>query len=140
VVAVIVEAAQPPSGAAAAYHHVQAAQIDAVTEISVEQGRAAAVASAATRDAYDTLSQANGDTAEAIGEAKVELAHFGADRGAYHSGGRAFILERYFRNLKNALSRAVLEILDDRLNGHSLPSVDLRPPRAVDDVQRWNRP
>jgi regulator of protease activity HflC (stomatin/prohibitin superfamily) len=138
VVAVIVEAAQPPSGAADAYHHVQAAQIDATTQISMERGRATAAASVATRQAHDLLNQATGSAAETIGAAKIDLTYFKADDGAYHAGGHAFILERYFANLKSALARTVLEVLDDRLDGHDLPTLDLRPLRGMDDVPQRN--
>ncbi len=142
VVTVVVEAAQPPAGAAAAYHHVQAAQIDAVTAISAERGRAVASASVATRDAHDRLNNANGAAAEAMGAAKVDLANFGADDHAYQAGGHAFVLERYFANLKSALGRTALEILDDRLDGRDLPTLDLRPPGAgMNDLpQRNTRP
>jgi len=139
IVAVIVEAAQPPSGAAGAYHHVQAAQIDAITEISSERGRATASASVATRDAYETLNKATGGAADAIGAANVDLANFRADSRAYQAGGHAFILERYFSNLKSSLGRAVLEILDDRLDGRNPPTLDLRPIRSgMDDMPPRN--
>ncbi len=138
VVAVVVEAAQPPSGAAAAYHHVQAAQIEATTEIATERGRAVAVASVATRDAHDTLNKADGEAADAIAEAKVDLVYFRADNSAYQTGEHAFILERYFANLQHALGRTVLEILDDRLDGRGLPTLDLRPRPGMDDMPLRN--
>ena len=127
VVAVIVEAAQPPTGAAEAYHHVQAARIDAMTEVSSERGRAVATASVAARDAHDALNNANGAAAEAIGAAKTDLAYFDADERAFRTGGQAFVLERYFANLKSALAQTALEILDYRLEGASLPILDVRP-------------
>ncbi len=133
IVAVIVEAAQPPAGAAGAYHHVQAAQIDATTAIASERGRALATASVAARDAYEALDQAAGNSAQAVDTAKADLTGFGADDRAYRAGGRAFILERYFANLQSALGQTTLEILDDRLDGGNQSTLDLRPPSSGGD-------
>jgi regulator of protease activity HflC (stomatin/prohibitin superfamily) len=126
VVAVVVESMHPPGGAAAAYRNVQAAQIIASTREAEETGRAHETHSVAARDAHDATDQADGLAAELVGAAQVDRAQADADALAYKSGGRAFLLERYFSNLRQALPKSALEIVDHRLQQQGTPMIDLR--------------
>jgi regulator of protease activity HflC (stomatin/prohibitin superfamily) len=128
IVSVVVEAIHPPSGAADAYHSVQAAQIVADTSISNERGRAESTSNVARLQARQTTNQAAGFAADLTSDAEVQLLHFKADADAAKAGGKAFLLERYFADLKTALPSASLEIVDDRLKQPDLPFIDLRPP------------
>ena len=126
VVAFVVESMHPPAGAAAAYRSVQAAQIIASTREAEETGRAHGTLSVAARDAHDARDQARGLAAELIGAAQVDRVQADADAQAYRSGGRAFLLERYFSNLRQALPKSALEIVDHRLQRQGTPMIDLR--------------
>ena len=130
IVALVVEAMHPPSGAAVAYGGVQSAQIVASTQRVDEIGRTYGVLSAAGSDARDAEDQAQSAAAEMISAAEVDRAQTDADIRAYRSGGQAFSLERYFSNLRAALSRATLEIVDSRLETQQQPLIDLRAPLA----------
>jgi regulator of protease activity HflC (stomatin/prohibitin superfamily) len=128
IVAVIVEAMHPPGGAAVAYRAVQAAEIAARTSIAEERGRAATTASLARRDTAETIARADADAASAISAAEIDLRTMDADSAAYRAGGRAFLLERYFADLRPALAQSALEIIDHRLDRGDAPVIDLRPP------------
>jgi regulator of protease activity HflC (stomatin/prohibitin superfamily) len=131
VVAVVVESLHPPGGAAAAYRSVQAAQIMASTRRAEETGRAHSTLSVAARDAHDARDQAQATAAELVGTAQADRWQSDADVMAYRDGGRAFLLERYFSNLRDALGRSALEIVDHRLARPNLPVIDLRLPGAL---------
>ncbi len=128
VVAVVIEALHPPGGAAAAYRAVQAAEIAARTSIAEERGRAESTASIARRDAAQTIADADAGAAAEIGAAEVQLRQMRADDDAYRAAGRAFLVERYFADLRAALAQSSLELVDHRLAGASAPTLDLRPP------------
>jgi regulator of protease activity HflC (stomatin/prohibitin superfamily) len=127
IVAVVVEALQPPSGAAAAYHNVQAAEILAKTQVATERGRAQSTASIAQRDAKEMTDKAEADGAELLGEARTQRLQFTADEVAYRVGGPAFLFERYLGNLRTTLKDSGLEIIDHRLAGPDGATFDLRP-------------
>ena len=138
VVALVVESMHPPGGAAAAYRSVQAAEIVASTRRSEEIGRAHGTLSVARRDGHDAEVKAQASAAEIIGAATAESTAATADDAAYRDGGRAFLLERYFTDLRTGLGRAALEILDHRLPAQGGPLLDLRatapiqpPPEAT---------
>jgi hypothetical protein len=122
IVSVVVEAIHPPSGAADAYHSVQAAEIVADTSISNERGRAQSTINVAELQARQMTNEAQDMASDLTSEAE-DL--------AYKAGGKAFLLERYFANLKSSLGRASLEIIDDRLKQPDLPIIDLRPPMGI---------
>jgi regulator of protease activity HflC (stomatin/prohibitin superfamily) len=128
VVAVVVESMHPPGGAAEAYRGVQTAQILASTQRAEETGRAYGSLSVAARDAHDLGDQAQALAAELIGAARSDRSQADADTLAYRDGGHAFLLERYFGNLRAALSTAPLEIIDNRLDRTAASMIDLRPP------------
>jgi regulator of protease activity HflC (stomatin/prohibitin superfamily) len=133
VAAVTIEAIHPPSGAASAYRNVQAAEIAAVTEIATERGRAQSTRSAARLNAYSATDAATASAAETVSSAQVDLTGIVADDRPYRAAGQPFLLERYFSDVRAALANAPLEIVDHRLSGSSMPTIDLRPPGMPQD-------
>ncbi len=133
VVAVTVEAIHPPAGAASAYRNVQAAEIEATTSIATERGRAQTTKSVAQRDAHSATDEATASAAETVGAARADLIDITADDRPYRAAGRPFLLERYFNDVTTALRNVPLEIVDHRLTGASLPTIDLRPPGMIQD-------
>jgi regulator of protease activity HflC (stomatin/prohibitin superfamily) len=131
IVSVIVEAIHPPAGAASAYRNVQAAEIAATTEIAAERGRAKTTASVASLNAHNAIDAATAAAAETVSKAQVDLTDITADDGPYRAASQPFLLERYFSDLQSALHGVPLEIVDHRLSGASLPTIDLRPPGAI---------
>jgi regulator of protease activity HflC (stomatin/prohibitin superfamily) len=131
IVSVLIEEIHPPAGAAAAYHGVQAAQINATASIFDEQGRAELTAGAAQQQAYQSTTAADAKAAEITRAADSAAYRFNADRRAYSDGGKAFLLERYYGNLDAALSKTPVTILDHRLNSASDPILDLRGTAGV---------
>ena len=133
IVSVVVEAIHPPAGAASAYRNVQAAEIEAATEIAAERGRAKTTASVARLNAHNAIDAATAAAAETVSKAQVDLTDITADDGPYRAASQPFLLERYFSDLQSALHGVPLEIVDHRLSGASLPTIDLRPPGAAAD-------
>jgi regulator of protease activity HflC (stomatin/prohibitin superfamily) len=131
VVTVTVEAIHPPAGAASAYRNVQAAEIEATTSIATERGRAQTTQSVAQRDARSATDDATAAAAETVSAAGIDLTDITADDRPYRAAGTPFLLERYFTDLQAALVNVPLEIVDHRLTGASLPTIDLRPPGTV---------
>jgi regulator of protease activity HflC (stomatin/prohibitin superfamily) len=130
VVAVVVESMHPPSGAATAYRGVQTAQILASTQRAQETGRAYGSLSVAARNAHELSDQAQALSAELVGTARSDRSQADADTLAYRDGGYAFLLERYFSDLRAAVGTTPLEIIDNRLDRKDVPMIDLRPPSA----------
>jgi len=135
VLALIVESLHPPGGAAAAYRSVQTAQIAASMQYSTEQGRAHTTLSFAKSTAQRLHDAAQAAAAERIDSARSEQARSAADVLAYRDGGRAFLLERYFHNLRTAFAQGSLDILDSRLGDSQSAIVDLRPAAAPDKLR-----
>jgi regulator of protease activity HflC (stomatin/prohibitin superfamily) len=127
VVALVVDSMHPPSGAATAYRGVQTEQILASMRYSEEMGQAESTLSVAAAQAHDMHDQAQAAAAELISSALVERSQSTADTIAYRDSGRAFLIERYFDNLRGALGKAALEIVDSRLGAPNAPLLDLRP-------------
>jgi regulator of protease activity HflC (stomatin/prohibitin superfamily) len=127
VLALIVESLHPPSGAVMAYRGVQTAQIIAAMRRSQEEGRAQGTLNVADASAHDMRDQAQAGSAELVSSAAQERWRVNADILAYRAGGRAFLLERYFGNLRGSLPKAALEIVDNRLGNPDAPVFDLRP-------------
>jgi regulator of protease activity HflC (stomatin/prohibitin superfamily) len=126
IVSVLIEEIHPPAGAAAAYHAVQAAEINANASIFDETGRAKRTAGIAQQEAHQLTAAAKAQAAETLHTADAEAYRFGADRRAYGDGGQAFLLERSYSNLRIALSKAPLTIIDHRLPAADGPVIDLR--------------
>jgi regulator of protease activity HflC (stomatin/prohibitin superfamily) len=137
VVAVTIETIHPPAGAASAYRNVQAAEIEATTSIATERGRAKTTRSVAQLNAHGATDDATAAAAETVSAARVDLTDITADDRPYRAASRPFLLERYFSDVQAALANVPLEIVDHRLTGANLPTIDLRPPGMVrDDLER----
>ncbi len=126
VVSVLIEEIHPPAGAAAAYHAVQAAEINARASISNEAGRAKRTAGIAQQEAHQLVTASAASAAETLDAANTEAYQFKADRRAYAESGRAFLLERTNRSIVGALAQRPLTIVDHRLNSSQAPIMDLR--------------
>ena len=130
IVSVLIEEIHPPVGAAAAYHAVQAAEINATAKIFDEQARAELTAGNAQQQAHQMTTAADAKAAETLHTADAAAYRFNADRRAFTAGGRAFLIERYYGNLDSALSKIPITIIDHRLNSADGPILDLRGPAA----------
>jgi regulator of protease activity HflC (stomatin/prohibitin superfamily) len=130
IVALIVEALHPPSGAAQAYHGVQAAEITASALVAAERGRAAAVRTLGQQRSTEQIAQAQALAAELLAQAKGDAARFDADREGAAKGKAVFIRERYYEKLVAALSHVPITLVDNRLGTTDAPVLDLRPPVA----------
>jgi regulator of protease activity HflC (stomatin/prohibitin superfamily) len=126
IVSVLVEEIHPPVGAAAAYHAVQAAEINARASVSQELGRAKRAAGIAQQEAHQLTAAADAQAAETIAAANAEAYRFNADRQAYAQSGESFLLERSYSKLKTALAQTPLIIVDHRLSPSQGPVLDLR--------------
>ncbi len=128
IVSVLIQEIHPPAGAAAAYHAVQAAEINANASISHEQGRAKRAAGVAQQEAHQLTAAADAQAVEATAGANAEAYRFSADRRAYAESGESFLLERSYGKLKTALAQSPLTIVDHRLSPAQGPVLDLRNP------------
>lgn len=126
VLSVLIEEIHPPGGAAAAYHAVQAAEINATASIFSEQARAELTVGQAEQEAHQMTTASDAKAGEIRRTSAAAAYRFNADRGAYTAGGKAFLLERYYSNLDTALSKIPVTILDHRLNAEEGPILDLR--------------
>ena len=126
ILATVVEAIHPPSGAANAYHGVQAAQIGAQALISRERGAASEQTNQALLQASTVRDQAQATAHEVNAGARAADLRFAAEQKAYASAGKAFVLEQYLGQLTQGLAHAKLLILDHRLGADSAPTIDLR--------------
>ena len=126
VVSVLIEEIHPPAGAAAAYHAVQAAQINASASVSNEIGRAKRTAGMAQQESHQFVTAATAHAEETLRSAGAEAYQFNADRRAYADGGKSFLFERSNHNIIAALIQTPLTIVDHRLNSAQGPIIDLR--------------
>ena len=131
VVALVVDSLHPPSGAAAAYRGVQTEQIIASMRYSQEMGRAQSTLSVAAANAHGLRDAAQAAAAELVSSAAVERWQSSADTLAFRNSGSAFLVERYFANLRANLGKAAIEIMDSRLGAGGAPILDLRPPSVA---------
>jgi hypothetical protein len=125
-VSVLIQEIHPPAGAAAAYHAVQAAQINASASVSNEIGRAKRTAGTAQQEAHQFVTAATAQAEETLRSAGAVAYQFNADRRAYADGGKSFLFERSNRNIVAALMQTPLTIVDHRLNSAQGPIIDLR--------------
>jgi regulator of protease activity HflC (stomatin/prohibitin superfamily) len=130
-VGVVIEAIHPPPGAADAYHYVRAAEIAAQAKIAAERGNAIVIAAQSRQYADSQVSTAKATAAEVLAGANAAQARFAADQEAARVGGRAFVLERYFTDVSQALGKSPLTILDHRLAAPDAAVLDLRPPSGA---------
>lgn len=127
VVSVLIEEIHPPSGAAEAYHAVQAAEINASASISDELGRAQRTAGVAQQEAHELVAAANASATETKDVASAQAYRFTADQRAYEAGGRSFLLERLYTDFSAALKGKPMTIMDHRIAPENGPIIDLRP-------------
>ncbi|CAN0620753.1 Membrane protease [Burkholderia multivorans] len=132
VVAVVIESVHPPTGAAAAYHDVQAAQIRAQGSVAQARGFAAGLLGNAQQQAISRVAQAEARAGDALSAARVQQIDFEADTVAYRLGGPAFPFEYYLGRLQRGLRNARMTIIDDRLADGTRATVDLRAYPAGD--------
>lgn len=129
VVNVVVEAIHPPSGAASAYHNVQAAGIRSDAMRFQSEARAFALRGSAGQDQARTVDQAQAEASEKIGGAQATLTTFQASTRSLHAGPDVFVFESWLTHVGDALNRAHLTIIDHRLDGEKA-TLDLRPVAA----------
>ena len=128
IVAVLIEAVHPPAGAAAAYHAVQAAEINADASVATATGHALRTAGEAQEEAQHLTDSAQAVAVEKIAAATGDAYQFNADRKAYHASPPAFLLERRDTDLTQALKGQHLIVVDSRLTSAQMPLIDMRAP------------
>jgi regulator of protease activity HflC (stomatin/prohibitin superfamily) len=126
IVSVLIEEIHPPPGAAAAYHAVQAAEINASASISNEVGRAKRTTGVARQESHQLTAAADAHAAETTDAAEADAYRFNADHRAYSDDRQSFLLERSFSKLEAALARSQLTLVDHRLSPDQRPIIDLR--------------
>ncbi len=126
IVAVLIEEIHPPPGAAAAYHAVQAAEINAKASIFDERGRAERAAGVAQQEAHQLTASAHAGAIESVAAANAVAYKFDAERRAHADGGQAFLLERSLTNLEAAIIGKPLVLIDYRLGPGAGPIFDMR--------------
>ncbi|WP_392566630.1 protease modulator HflK [Utexia brackfieldae] len=139
--AVVVEAIHPPAGAANAYHGVQAAQITSQVLIAKERANAADKISEAYINVAGVVDTAKATAHETIAAAQSDSVRFQAEKTAFADAKQAFLLEQYFEQLNQSLTKAPLLIIDHRLKASDLPTIDLRQFTApLDSKMKSNTP
>ncbi|WP_428382333.1 protease modulator HflK [Nevskia ramosa] len=127
ILATLIEQIHPPSGAANAYHGVQASLIKAQAAIARERGRAAEEINDAQLQASIATDKAGAIARETMSGAEAAQLRFAAEQSAYQAAGKAFVLEQYLGQLSAGLRDAKLVLLDHRIgSGASAPTLDLR--------------
>lgn len=129
VINVVVEAIHPPSGAAAAYHYVQAAGVISDATRFQSQARAYAVRGTAAQDAVHAVTLARADASEQLAAAQATLTTFQASTKSERAGPDVFVFESWLTHVGSALGRAHLTIIDHRLDSEKA-TLDLRPVAA----------
>ena len=126
IVSVLIEEIHPPAGAAAAYHAVQAAEINANASISNEKGRAKRVAGVAQQEAHQLTASADATATERLRAADADAYRFAAERRAHADAGQAYLFERSLSGLRTALAQKPLILIDHRLSAAQAPIIDMR--------------
>ena len=126
IVGVSVEAIHPPPGAASAYHDVQAAGIRADSLVAERRGEASLSLGRAQQTALEDRNAAVAAAATRIGQARAQEVTFTADAESYRRGGASFLFERWLENLETSLGHGNFVLVDHRLTGSGMPTLDLR--------------
>jgi regulator of protease activity HflC (stomatin/prohibitin superfamily) len=132
--AVVVETLHPPAGAAHAYHAVQAAELATQAQIAAERGRAVTAMAQASQIATQARDEAQANAADERAAAQAGAITFEAERQASRSAGPAFQYERRLEKLAQGLNGARAVIVDHRIAGTGMPTVDLRPNPSPGDL------
>jgi len=127
ITAVAVDAIHPPTGAAIAYHGVQAARINAQTTISEAQSKAVRDKGTAESSGNEIKNEAIAAKAEKIADTRSDANRFAADLAAYRYARDAMLLERWLTVLGRTLhNTSELTIIDHRLTTKTPALLDLR--------------
>lgn len=126
IVAVLIDAIHPPVGAAAAYHAVQAAQINSEASVATATARAIRTTGQSEQEAHQAVASAQAASVEKIQASTADAYTFGADRRGYRTAPAAFLQERRARNLIKALAGGHFTVVDHRLTGEQMPFIDMR--------------
>lgn len=121
-----IESIHPPAGAANAYHAVQAAQIKANAQIARERGYAAVVGNQSQQKAMTAINAASATANEMQAQANNALTRYSAEHDAWAINPEAFINERRYQVMSQALSHTPLLIIDSHVAGQHPPMLDLR--------------
>ncbi len=131
IAAVIVEAVHPPAGAAAAYHAVQASELQARVAIAEARGAAIETQAQAGQDAAAVQDDAAAAAADIVAAGKMDASAFDADLTAWKRDRSAFLLERRLQQIGKVLPTRATIIIDHRLGRDALPLLDLRGTTAL---------
>jgi regulator of protease activity HflC (stomatin/prohibitin superfamily) len=126
IVSLLINEVHPPAGAAAAYHNVQAEEINSKARVSNATAHATSVKGKSDQEAYQATTSAQASSIEKVQAAGADSYQFDADRKAYQQAPPAFLLERRARNLTTALKGARMTIIDSRLSADQVPFIDMR--------------
>jgi regulator of protease activity HflC (stomatin/prohibitin superfamily) len=126
ILAVLINEIHPPAGAAAAYHNVQAAQINSQAQVFNATARAIRKKGVADQEVHQATTSAEAAASERVLGANADAYQFDADRKASAQAPAAFLLERRARNIIQAYRGARLTIIDSRLAGDQVPFIDMR--------------
>ncbi|WP_429196683.1 SPFH domain-containing protein [Luteibacter sp. W1I16] len=129
IINVVVEAIHPPSGAASAYHNVQAAGIRSDAMRFQSQARAFALRGTAAQDEARNINQSRAEASEKLGDAQATLNKFQASTKSLRVGPDVFVFESWLAHVGDALNRTHLTIIDHRLDSEKA-TLDLRPVAA----------
>jgi len=126
VMAVIVDALHPPVGAAAAYHRVQSAEIEARAAVARSRGEASRKTSVAEVDAVHRVAAAQATAYETSAKARGDALRFAADHRAWAANREAMATERWLDAVRDGLIGKPVLVLDHRLDLGEVPVLDLR--------------
>jgi regulator of protease activity HflC (stomatin/prohibitin superfamily) len=126
IVSLLINEVHPPAGAAAAYHNVQAEEINSQVRVYNATAHATSVKGKSDQEAYQATTSAQAASIEKVQAAGADAYQFDADRKAYQQAPPAFLQERRARNLVTALKGARMTILDSRLSADQVPLIDMR--------------
>lgn len=136
----VVEAIQPPAGAADAFHGVQAAQISAQALVARERGHAAELAASAQTQATTRRNQAQMNATDVTSKAQATAVSFAAQKQAVAHAGQVFIDELWFSQLRQTLGHSPLLIIDSRIGAGASPTIDLREFPSLNAAARRDVP
>lgn len=125
IVAVLIDAIQPPAAAAKSWRMVQAAEVRAATSVAEEQTRAEGTDALAHQNAYDATTKATSQAAQTLRQADADTARMEGDENAWKIAGNAFLLERQLMSLRAALAKASITVVDKNIPENL---IDLRTP------------
>ena len=127
VAAVIIDAIHPPTGAAAAYHRVQSAEIEARALVSRARAEALRTTSMAAVEATDRRAAATATAVETTTKATADATRFAADQTAWTANREAMATERWLAAIRTGIGKKPVTVFDHRLDLRDIPVLDLRP-------------